>query len=77
MQKNPSPQGYVLPSRVGEGPKIAMHAKTISVDMAIKQKFPGAGSYETHHLDNKNMKSGPKFSMGNEKRDAVDFHAKE
>jgi hypothetical protein len=53
-----------------------MHAKTISVNMSVKNKYPGAGTYDLQHLDNKSMRNAPKFSMGKETR-AYDPHAKE
>jgi len=32
------------------------------------KNFPGPGQYDTHSLDNPNMKSGQKFSVGTGKR---------
>jgi hypothetical protein len=77
LLKNPSPTGYSLPSKMVEGPKIQMHSKTISVDMAVKNNYPSGGHYEIQHRDNMNFRSGSKFSMGKEQREAVNFHAKE
>ena len=37
---------YEIPSRVNEGPKVHMHARTDLVDKNKKKNVPGPGNYD-------------------------------
>lgn len=53
---------------MGEGNKIAMHAKTDSVDQNVKKGGPGPGAYELQNSPgNKNMRA-PAYSLGSGSR---------
>lgn len=39
----PGAGNYNIPSRVAEGPKIGMHARTDLVDQNVKKGVPGPG----------------------------------
>jgi hypothetical protein len=41
----PGPDVYMLPSRIIEGPKPSIHAKTDLVDKEKKKNIPGPGTY--------------------------------
>ena len=73
---NPSPFAYNVPSKMVEGPKAAMHARTDNIDMNKKNNYPGAGTYELMNRTNGNQANSPRFSMGKETRDR-DAHKKE
>lgn len=73
---NPSPFAYNVPSKMVEGPKAAMHARTDHIDMNKKNNYPGAGTYELMNKTNANQANSPRFSMGKETRDR-DAHKKE
>ena len=45
-EKIPGAGTYAIPSRVAEGPKIGMHAKTDHVDQNKKKNVPGPGQYD-------------------------------
>ena len=46
QEKIPGAGSYSIPSRVAEGPKIGMHAKTDLVDKDVKKGVPGPGRYD-------------------------------
>jgi hypothetical protein len=72
----PSPSSYTLPSKIVEGAKTAMHARTDMVDMAVKNNYPGAGTYAVQSMANLNHDISQKFSFGKQTRDNSP-HAKE
>ena len=43
LDKVPGAGTYSIPSRIAEGPKIGMHAKTDTVDQNVKKAVPGPG----------------------------------
>ena len=43
QEKVPGAGQYQIPSKIADGPKIGMHAKTDSVDQNVKKNVPGPG----------------------------------
>ena len=68
LSLTPGPGNYAIPSKMIEGPKTAMHARSYMKDANERNNFPGAGSYELQNLSNPSMRKGPVFSMGTSKR---------
>ena len=46
LSLTPGPGNYAIPSKMIEGPKTAMHARSYMKDANERNNFPGAGSYE-------------------------------
>lgn len=44
--RNPPPTAYNVPSKISEGPKMAIHGRLDGIDMNKKNNFPGAGTYD-------------------------------
>ena len=45
-ERYPGAGEYAIPSKISEGPKIHMHAKTDKVDQDRKKNVPGPGNYD-------------------------------
>lgn len=60
----PGPGNYALGSRVGEGPKVHMHAKTELIDSNKKMGVPGPGTYDLLNAKNLKMNNDPAYKMG-------------
>lgn len=67
-EAQPGPNTYNIPSKVGEGPKSHMHARTDTVDMNKKLNIPGPGSYDVAEKTNGNIPKAAAFSMGSGNR---------
>lgn len=68
---NPGPNVYEVKSRLGEGPKNSMHAKTDKVDLIRKKNIPGPGTYDTQNMPNLQHAKQPAFRMGSSERPAL------
>ena len=44
--KMPGAGAYIIPSKITDGPKVHMHAKTDKVDQNLKKNVPGPGNYD-------------------------------
>lgn len=59
---------YAIPSKITEGPKVHMHAKTDSVDQNVKRAVPGPGQYDLQNSPNTRHNRGPAYSLGSGSR---------
>ena len=66
-EKLPGPI-YEIPSKVVEGPKCHMHAKTDKVDQNLKKNYPGPGNYDLQNSPNTRHKKAAAFSLGTSQR---------
>ena len=64
----PGPDVYTLPSRLIEGPKNSIHAKTDLVDKEKKKNIPGPGTYNLQDSPNMRHRKMPAFRMGSSER---------
>lgn len=63
-EKYPGAGEYRIPTRVGDGPKVHMHAKTNLVDQNVKKGVPGPGNYELQNTQNLQHLNQPSFTVG-------------
>ena len=68
QDKVPGAGAYVIPSRISEGPKISMHAKTDSVDPVVKRNVPGPGRYDLQNSPGLKNTRAPAYSLGSGSR---------
>ena len=59
---------YEIQSRVSEGPKVHMHARTDLVDKNKKKNVPGPGNYDLQNSPNIRHHKGAAFSLGKSQR---------
>jgi len=64
----PGAGNYNIPSRVAEGPKIGMHARTDNVDQNVKKGVPGPGQYNLQNSPGNKNKRAPSYSLGSGNR---------
>ena len=62
--KVPGVGTYVVPTKFGEGPKIAIHLRTDNVDQAVKKGIPGPGAYDLQNSPGNVTKRAPSYSLG-------------
>ena len=68
QEKMPGAGTYTLPSRVTDGPKIGMHAKTDHVDQNVKKGVPGPGNYDLQNSPGNKNPRAPAYSLGSGSR---------
>ena len=68
QDKVPGAGSYAIPSRISDGPKIGMHAKTDSVDQNIKKGVPGPGNYDLQNSPGQKNNRAPAYSLGSGSR---------
>ena len=67
-EKVPGAGQYEIKSRISEGPKVHMHARTDLVDKEVKKNVPGPGQYDLQNSPgNRNMRAAA-YSMGSGSR---------
>ena len=59
---------YEIPSKMVEGPKCHMHAKTDKVDQNMKKNYPAPGAYDLQNSPNTRHKKAAAFSLGTSQR---------
>lgn len=59
---------YNIPSRVAEGPKVHMHAKTDHVDQNVKKNVPGPGQYNLQNSPNNRHNQSASYGIGTSQR---------
>lgn len=64
----PGPDSYSIPSKLIEGPKNSIHAKTDLVDKEKKKNIPGPGTYNLQDSPNMRHRKMPAFRMGSSER---------
>ena len=68
QDKVPGAGSYAIASRISEGPKIGMHAKTDSVDQNVKKNVPGPGQYDLQNSPGAKNTRAPAYSLGSGSR---------
>ena len=68
QEKVPGAGQYAIPSKISDGPKIGMHAKTDSVDQNVKKNVPGPGMYDLQNSPGQKNNRAPAYSLGSGSR---------
>lgn len=64
----PGAGSYAIPSRIQEGPRVGMHARTDTVDQNVKKGIPGPGSYDLMASPGAKNRRSPAYSLGSGSR---------
>ena len=67
-ENTPGAGTYSIPSRMIEGPKYVMGSRLNDGMSPEKNKNPGPGTYNTHEMENLNMKFSAKYKFGSATR---------